>query len=329
VTASTRGIRRRGWYRSFTSPLSPRYGYVHRLSTRWQLAPFVVGYGLLRLYRLSAPQRNVIRTLKPEGTIRVTRDIYCAMIVSGYKRVSRRPVTRATGFAIVLFVTFIFTFDREFEERRKAGTALDFHAIFASPDVARYLSALIEYANHFNAGKSIAAYLEDIFEAHYPAYCELLMRCLERGRFDDNLALAEYDSGRAFMAMYEIIRMFNCHPYDRACAEQFYAVGMSGKFLDDLADLAADYASGVPNLVLSLAASETGERIIVEQALAEHATLDLYWWSQRCSRTFGKFKELTFSYYDLISDDRLRLPVNLLLLVLHGKRFWAKSVGPS
>jgi hypothetical protein len=327
MTASTRGIRQRGRYRSFTSPFSPRYGYVHRLSTRWQLAPFVILYGLLRLYRLSAPQRSVIRTLKPEGTIRVTRDIYCAMIVSGYKRVSRRPVKRATGFAIVLFATFIFTFDREFEERRKVGAVPHFHAVFASADVARYLSALIEYANHFDAGKRIAAYLEDIFAAHYSEYCEVLTRFSDSGRFDDALALATYDSGLAFTAMYEIIRIFNCHPYDRACAEQFYAVGMSGKFLDDLADLAADCASGAPNLVLSLAARDTEERIIVEQALAERATLDLFWWSQRCSRTFGKFKELTFSYYDLISDNRLRLPVNLLLLMLHGKRFWAKSDG--
>jgi hypothetical protein len=65
------------------------------------------------------------------------------MIVSGYKRLSRRPVTQATGFAIVLFVTFIFTFDREFEERRKIEAVPDFHAVFASADVARYLSALI------------------------------------------------------------------------------------------------------------------------------------------------------------------------------------------
>ena len=74
------------------------------------MAPFVVRYGLLRTYRLSAAQKIATRTLKPDNSIRVTRDIYCAMIVSGYKRVSRRPVKRATGFAVVLFSTFIFAY---------------------------------------------------------------------------------------------------------------------------------------------------------------------------------------------------------------------------
>lgn len=292
------------------------------------MAPFVVRYGLLRTYRLSAAQKIATRTLKPDNSIRVTRDIYCAMIVSGYKRVSRRPVKRATGFAVVLFSTFIFAFDREFEERRRKGDVPEFREIFSSPEVARYLSALIDYGDRFDAGRNIAAYLENIFSTHYSMYSAVFLRCVEMNQFNDTLDLAKYDSGLAFMAMYDIIRIFNCHPYDQACAEQFYAVGMAGKFLDDLVDLAVDRMSGVPNLVLSLVAEEKEERAIVEQALAENIALDLHWWSQHCSRTFSKFKHITFSYFNHISDRHLRLPVNMLLLMLHGKRYWDQSGQP-
>jgi hypothetical protein len=293
---------------------------MFRCRTACRLLPYALVHVIRKPFR-TAPAASTVRLDNPEYR-RATHDIYCAMFLRGYRRVTGYPVDPATGLVLVLFAVFIYTFDHQFERARRAGATADFQSILDRPSVAEVWAALAGYLHAHRRGRTILDHLLATFAAHYDSYHRLVLGARDRTDYAAGVALVEYDSGLALQTMYELVRLFNSHPFHAECARQFFAIGMAGKYVDDFADVAADHEAGNPNLMRALVAAYDKEEVVLRRSLAVADQLDLRWWRTHCPVSLQTYFGDAFSHYDRIADPVLRLPVDVYLLLLHSRRFW-------
>jgi len=298
-------------------PWESKLTFASRCKTASRLLPYAVRHMGIKPFR-STPQAKIISAGFDNWQYRrAAHDMYCEMLIQGYQQVTSMPVSPDAGLAVVLFVVFIFTFDQEFERRSQSGKMLGYPIILATPAVSRAWQALTLYLEQFGRSESIAEHLLRTFEEHYVSYCRYLDDAVSANSFGAVLKLVEYDSGRSMLAAYEIIRLFHGHQQHQACAHQFFALGMAGKFLDDFRDVAADVASGNPNLLYALTSEHEGEKQALEAALRERRHIALRWWRRHCPESFGSYLDQAFAYYDQVRSPKLQLPLDICLALLY------------
>lgn len=304
------------------APLAARFSYARRVRIAARLLPFVMWHFLGRPYRLSRSAKQATRHLNDPESRRLAHDIYCTMLLRGYRRLTGYPVNGATGLVAVLFAIFIYTFDQQFERQRRNGTLSGYEAIIYSPPVSAIWTALAGYLRAYGRDEAVLEHVCSTFAAYYDSYCAQVGQAVTYPDYRVAVKLVEHDSGLAMQTMYHVIRLFNDHPFHSECARQFFALGMAGKYIDDIADVADDCAAGNPNLMHALVSGNKGEERIVGSAIEAGERLTLSWWSRHCPVSFNAYLRDAFRYYDQISDRILCLPVDVYILILHSSRFW-------
>src|SRR4051812_9492396 len=99
------------------------------------------------------------------------------------------------------------------------------------------------------------------------------------------LRLAGLYGGVTVRTIYEIIRLFNGHPAVGRSADEFYALGMAGKFFDDARDVVEDYATGSPNILLAMLTENAAERACILQRLRLGEPVGMRWVKENCPET--------------------------------------------
>lgn len=295
----------------------------------WQLLPYALRHMTVKPFRSTAEAQLVRARLHNQEYRRVAHDIYCEMFLEGYQEATSLKVSRATGFALVLFTVFIFSFDREFERCRRLGEPPDYLTIIDRPGVAEAWEALAQYLKMFGRDDEILTNLLHTFSVNYDDYCRLVNDATVSFGFDATVRMAEYDSGRALLATYEIIRQFNGHRPHPQCASEFFALGMAGKFFDDLRDMADDVAAGLPNLLHALTSENEEEGGVLEAALRDEVRITLGWWSRYCPASLELYFHHAFRYYDQVYSAKLRLTLDILLALLRSRLYWWKPIRQS
>lgn len=252
--------------------------------------------------------------------------MYCEMFLDGYRQVTSYSVSSETGLVLVLFMVFIFTFDQEFERARRLGDPPGYQAVIDMPRVAEIWNALADYLRAFGRDEEVLGHLRSTFAEHYDDYRCYVAEASGRAEFVPTLRLVERDSGMTLQTVYEIIRIFNGHRPHPGCARQFFGLGMAGKFLDDMRDMVDDVGAGDPNLLYSIAAENHREQEVLEAAMREGESIDLWWWAENCPSTLESFCAHTFRYYDQVRATKLRLSLDICLCLLYSRRYWRTPI---
>jgi hypothetical protein len=297
-----------------------------RYRTVRRLVPYAVRHMTRKPFRSSPQARRATAGLQSAEFRRSAHDIYCDMLLTGYQRATCAPVARSTGLALVLFMVFIFTFDQEFERAGQLGRPPDYPDLIDLPRVAPIWSALREYLRAFGREDDVLQYLLATFARHYDDYRTGVIEARGLGDFGRTMRLVERDSGLTLQSIYEIIRLFNGHRQDPEISRQFFAIGIAGKFLDDIRDMADDVAAGDPNLLYALTTANEREHAVLGTALRAGTPVTISWWARHCPVTLDAFFVHTFRYYDQVTDPELRLPLDICLTLLHSRRYWRKPI---
>jgi hypothetical protein len=308
------------------TPWESRLTRGFRYRTAWGLLPYALRHLIIKPFR-STPEAELLgaRLKNPEYR-RAAHDMYCEMFLDGYRETTSLRVSRATGLAVVLFMILIFTFDQEFERSRRLGKPPDYQAILNSPGVAEVWGALAQYLQAFGRDDEVLEHLRSTFATNYDDYRRCVSDATSQVGFEATVRLVEHDSGRTLQTVYNIIRLFNGHQTHPQCESEFFALGMAGKFIDDLRDMVDDVAAGDPNLLHSLTYENQDERAVLEAALRSRDPITLGWWSRHCPSSLGSYFDHTFHYYDQVTSATLRLPLDICLALLHSRRYWRTPI---
>jgi hypothetical protein len=307
-------------------PVDSRFSRHDRYRTICWTLPYIYKHAIRKSFR-STPQAHASTAdlAHPEFR-RVVHDVYCDMFLRGYRQSTGYPVDRSTGLVVVLFAVFMYVFDDEFEVRRRRDAVTDVEPIVESPGVAEIWDTLGAYLRAMGHGDEIRRYImTDFFGAGFDGYRRDIKDAEASGGFPATVRLVEFDAGSVLHTVYHLIRLFNGHSFHQPCADEFRNLGMAGKFLDDMADYADDVQSGNPNLLDALAAEQPAELAAARSALAVGELLTMRWWREHCPATYERYLLRTFGYYDQVNAPALRLPLDIYLTLLRGRRFWTVS----
>jgi hypothetical protein len=300
----------------------------HRYRSLLLTAPYIYRHGLRRRFRQPPEAGAALSGADHPELSRVVHDVYCDMFLRGYTQAVGMPTDRLTGLAVALFAAFMYVFDDEFEARLdEPGAATDVHSVMTGAGVAQVWGALERYCSAVGRWEPVRdqildRFLLSVFDGYREKVAELRAG---GGGLDTARAAVEIDSGMTLRTAYHIIRVFNGHPVDRACEEQFRLLGVGGKFMDDLSDFRADVAAGGPNLLWCFLREDHRERDVAVAALDAAEPLTPHWWNQNCPRTYGRYWGEIVRYYRLVTVPGLRLPLDIFLALLGTRRFWRVS----
>jgi hypothetical protein len=301
-------------------------GRAFRYRTVRRLLPYAVRHTTWKPFRRTPQARSATARISSAEFERAAHDMYCEMLLNGYRRATSTPAADSTGLAIVLFMVFVFTFDQEFERARQVGDPTDHPTLLGLPRVAEIWSALREYLRIFGRDEAVIGYLTELFEHHYDHYRRDVEAAATSGDFDTTRVLVERDSGLPLRAVYEIIRLFNNHENDSGCARQFHTIGIAGKFLDDIRDMADDVAARNPNLLYALSMADARDHRTLRAALRAHTPVTIWWWARNCPTTLTAYFRHIYRYYDDVTHPDLRLPLDVCLTLLHSRRYWRRPI---
>jgi len=302
------------------------FSRTDRYRTIWRTLPYIVDHGLRKRFRATPPARSSTASLTHPEFNRVVHDVYCAMFLRGYREATGYRVDRTTGLAVVLFAVFMYVFDDEFEHRRRSGIDTGISEILQSTGVAAIWQAMGDYLHATGRDDTIRDYILNEFLARgFDRYRSDIQDVEAGGGLRSTLQVVEFDSGEVLRTVHHLIRLFNDHPDDNACAEQFHNLGLAGKYLDDMADYTEDVTSGSPNLLDAHAAESPADLRAARSAVAAGERLTIGWWRERCPVTYLRYLDQTFAYYEQVTASRLRLPLDIYLALMHTERFWTVS----
>lgn len=307
-------------------PIESRFPRWDRYVTFGRALPYVWQHGIRKRFRTAPAVHLSTVTLADPEFRRVVHDIYSAMFLRGYRQITGYPVNRATGLVMVLFAVFVYAFDDEFERRRARGDSTEAAEIIAARPVDEVWQALGAYLRATEHDDAVRRYIR--YEFLGPGF--------DRYRADvDAVAggaglaaterVVEFDSGEALRTAYQLIRLFNRHPYDDLCAEQFRQLGLAGKYLDDMADYTADVTTGSPNLLDAVAELCPDEHATAKSAVAAGQTVTAQWWRDECPQTYRRYVQQTTVHYDHVRAPTLRLPLDIYAALMRTRRFWTVS----
>lgn len=293
-----------------------RLSVSSRFKTASRLFPYFVRHMSTRPLRAAPLAQRFAADFDNWQYRRIAHDIYCEMFIQGYQQITELPVSADTGLALVLFVVFIFTFDQEFERRCRIGSTIDYPDILDTPVVAQAWHALARYLDVFGCADTILEHISRAFAENYGEYCWWFNEAKNTASIESTVKLVEYDSGRAMQTVCDMIRLFNDHQPDPRCAQQFFAVGMAGKFFDDFRDVAEDADGGMPNLLYAYASAHRETRAELDRALQNRVRVTLRWFSRHDPEVLGLYLDRAFGYYDRVRSDKLRFTLDICLALL-------------
>jgi hypothetical protein len=288
--------------------------------------PYIYRHVVMRRFRRTQVARSATEGVSSPELQRSAHDIYCEMLLNGYRDSTGLSVSPDTGLALVLFMIYMFVFDQEFENRRYHPGAERFDAVRQPPYVDAIWRAYVGYCRSLPSGSEAVDLVDARFETHYGTFRERERAARGERDLDSTTALVELDSGLTLVTVYDIIRILNGHRHNVECSKQFRAVGMAGKFLDDVRDVAEDVRADVPNLFYAATAQSAQERDALVRAIRQQDTLSMHWLASNCPSSYRRFISLTVSHYRDVRTPALRLPLDIIWALLGTHRYWIHPI---
>jgi hypothetical protein len=311
---------------SRTVPVDSWFTRSFRYRTLRRTLPYVANHLLRKPFRSSPEARASTAHLTSPEFHRVVHDLYCDMFLRGYRRVTGFPVEHSTGLVLVLFAVFIYAFDDEFEKRRLRGDGTEVEQILAAPAVLEVWEAIGAFLRATGRTDELRHHiLTEFLGAGFDGYRRDVEEAATRGGFAVTVRLVEFDSGASLRTAYHLIRLFNRQPIHHPCADEFYHLGMAGKFLDDMADYVDDVRFGNPNLLHAMAAEDGSNASAARAALLAGEPITMRWWAQHCPATYQRYLRQTREHVDRVAAPDLRLPLDIYLTLLASRKFWTIS----
>jgi len=242
-------------------------------------------------------------------------DLFLNLLLSGYVRISGRPVRPGTAELLILLNRIAFLLDDEFERRiRRASVAFD--DLIATDAIGRavgemrsYLAATCDPAQ----GDAIRRLLRRTVEEDYGRYAVSLEKRTTASSVTDLLEDAAVDSGVVLRQLAEVIGMFQGTAAPRAALADFANLGLACKFADDLRDWRHDLQCGTDNILLALLARNPDENRRLAGASRMGLRMNEHRWQRLCPRTFSEFADLYRSYHTRIRAAPLRTAADLMM----------------
>jgi hypothetical protein len=286
----------------------PRTG--GRTSTAIRLAPSYARHLVLHPYRASRPLARDVRVWETAAY-----DLFLNLLLSGYARISGRPVRPGTAQLLILLNRIAFLLDDEFERRiHRASVAFDdliaTEAISgAVGEMRSYLAATCEPAQC----DAIRLLLRRTVEEDYRRYAVSHERRTTAPSVTDLLEDAAVDSGVVLRQLAEVIGMFQGTAAPRAALDDFTNLGLACKFADDLRDWRQDLEHGAENILLALLTRHPDENRRLAAADRRGLRMNEHRWQRLFPRTFSEFADRYRSYYTRIGATPLRWAADLMM----------------
>ncbi|WP_270886570.1 hypothetical protein [Pedococcus sp. 5OH_020] len=302
--------------------LSRSFRYRAYLKT----APFAYRHKVVKAFRRSSIADRLWRECTAEEIRTCTHDIYCDMMIRAYTGFTGLTVSPATGFAMTLFMIYIFTFDQEFERLRHRPESAEFEAVRGHRAVSDVWDGFVSYCQCLPNGAAVVALVEDRFRRYYQEFRRREEAASQLLDLPSTAALVDFDSGMVFETLHDILAIANQHEPTVSCRAQFRSVGLAGKFLDDLRDVGEDLRAGVPNLYHAATECHPLERQRLTAAASENPRLSLAWLESHCPRSHDEYVKLTLEHYSSLETPAFRLPLDLNWALVGSRRYWDKPI---
>ncbi|MFI0776256.1 hypothetical protein [Streptomyces sp. NPDC021212] len=288
-----------------------------RIATVARALPHALHQWAFRPFR----KTDIARHIRDQVTLTEYRnslrhDITSSVLFSGYTDITSRKVSTECGLSVVLFNALIHSFDDALDSDQSRTEMPRFHDILEMPSVSEVWRAFATSLAATSHNNQVLEYVESTFREDFDHYCHLIKRAKHVGDFATVRDIIHYDSGTVLLMIYQIIRIFCGHPFSRQCADQFYRMGIAGKYCDDIADLREDFGANNPNLFLAIAQENTEELSVLQGRLGRRQEADCSWLSGNCPKTYEAYFTYATEHYNLIHSAKLRLAVDAHLLLI-------------
>jgi len=251
---------------------------------------------------------------KKRRRIEALIDAMIHIMMRGYAELTGRPLGLSTGQLLLFLGRIAKSVDEIFEKRLHDDASLDLTDVMADPSVREQIDVLQAYLDLSGRRPVVMERLQALYATHYPAYAQRLSRKEHEWQFAEVLDSAHFDSGTMVRAMLETVALFNGHPPADGGLEEFYEVGMIGKFADDMIDLERDIRLGAPNLVYALVQQHPFELHALEAGIQSHDRRNSAWWQRSCPITYAEIFEMISRYSSRVNAPHLKLACDLCLV---------------
>lgn len=296
------------YYLNFT----PTYRY--RLGAR--LAPYYVLHFSAHPFRRDLPSMEYKRprVTRKRRRIEALIDAMIHIMMRGYTELVGSPLGASTGQLLLFLSRVVKSIDESFEKQLQANASLDLTEVMADPSVREKMDVLQAYLDLSGRREVVMERLQALYATHYQAYARRLSRTQHEWQFTEVLASAQFDSGTMVRAMLELVALFHGHPLAEGALEEFYEVGMVGKFADDMVDLGRDIRLGAPNLVYALVQQHPAELRALKTGSQSHERRNSAWWQRSCPTAYAEIFEHVSWYIARVGAPHLKLACDLCLV---------------
>ncbi len=280
-------------------------------------SPYYIRHLLLLPYRKNVLEVTYTVTENGRKQKRYLSALYDSILniaLEGYVAIMEEKIIPSTGQMLHYLFDLTIRFDEFLDRNRKTEISLRLSDVLGDPSIKEQLSVFRNYVRMFGREEIIVTYFKEMFTAHYDRYINLIKTNSTRVSFNKTLEISQLDSGSSLASAMEIVRLFNDHQSNSKMFKEFYLLGTVGKFADDIADLVCDIKKNHLNLFCSLINEDPIEKINLYQGIKSNVQTDINWLRKNCPNTFAEYFRTMESYYNQITDPKLKLICELSII---------------
>ena len=248
---------------------------------------------------------------------RLRMALYGAMyniLLDGYQELSGSSLRAETGQFLFLVIDMTKKLDEFLDNQLDLQHLPQLQETLATPSVGTQIDLLRRYVETKHCAEPVFDYLNRLFGDHYDNYVQSLVRARGANDFDAALTAAQIDTGIWLAAVIDLVAMFNGNAMEADAREEFYWLGMVGKFADDMVDISRDVAQKRLNLIHMLIQQQSDELANLYTAIDNKVRLSAKWWKERAPKTFSRYFEFIDSFYHHIKHEQLQFACDLIVL---------------
>lgn len=243
--------------------------------------------------------------------------LYGAMynvLLDGYQALAGSRLKAETGQFIFLVIDMTKKLDEYLDNQLDLQHIPELQEALDTPSIRSKIDLLRRYVEMQHCAEPVFDYLNSMFRNYYNNYVTSLAHARGANDFGAALKAAQIDTGIWLRAMMDLVAIFNGLAMNADAHEEFYWLGMVGKFADDMVDISRDVAQQRLNLIHMLIQQQNDELPHLYSAFENKVRLNARWWNDHCPKTFNRYFEFIDSYYHHIKNEQLRFACDLIVL---------------
>jgi hypothetical protein len=281
--------------------------------------PYWTGHLLRQPYRhtpQSRPLNPGRQSLRFKSRI-AAYDSVINLMLDGFAEISGQSIDPMTGPLVVVFNRLVGAFDDEFEDRVETKRPLSFDDVLGSAAVHARLLDLRAFLEPCQARETIRSHLLASAAQQYERYVQLMTSgpLHPDQALDARFEAALIDSAGFLVSLVHVISLFNGVVADEAVTAQFAALGIVGKFADDIVDFWPDARHERFNLLDGHLRRHSAELALVRGLIADPPPrTTLRWWSRRCPESIAELSATLAGQMDRLNSRAMRRAAEILLI---------------